>query len=202
MKMIYIVFGLLIIGGLSLYLSSCNSKSNTDEHTGQSKEDMAKQKKVDPNNNPYTDMRKMALEVTTEQLGVQLPEDKTKIYGVVMDWDLGEGTATLISFLSGDASLYLSSGGGIIGGVGHDNVKQASIAFIDKAENYLIKATKTETTPLPNKGGVRFYLLTNKGKFVGQEQMKNFENNSSDWLDLFEEGNKLITELRNSTPNK
>jgi hypothetical protein len=119
-----------------------------------------------------------------------------------MDWDLPEGTVTLISFVSGDASLYLSSGGGVIGGVGHDNVKQAAIAFIYKAEKYLSKTTKTETTPLPDKDGVRFYLLTNKGKFVGQEQMKNFENNSSEWLDLFEEGNKVITELHKVTPDK
>ena len=40
----------------------------------------------------------------------------------------------------------------------------------------------------------------NKGKFVGQEKIQKFENNASDWLDLFEEGNKVITEIRNSTP--
>jgi hypothetical protein len=117
-----------------------------------------------------------------------------------MDWDLGEGTATLTSFLSGDASVYLSSGGGIIGGGGHENVKQASIAFISKAEKYLDKATRTDETPLPDSNGIKFYFLTNKGKFVGQEQMINFENSSSEWLALFEEGNKLMTEIRNSTP--
>ena len=89
-----------------------------------------------------------------------------------------------------------------MGGVGHDNVKQAAVAFINKAEKYLSKTTKTETTPLPDKDGIKFYLLTNKGKFVAQEQIKNIENNSSEWLDLFEEGRKLITEIRMSTDNK
>jgi hypothetical protein len=202
MKMIYAVIGLLALGGLVFFLTSCNNKSKAGGQVKQQSQDTTKRQKVDPNNNPYNDMRNMALEVTADQIGVQLPVDQTKIYGVVMDWDLGEGTATLISFLSGDASLYLSSGGGVIGGSGHDNVKQAAIAFIDKAEKYLSKTTKTETTPLPDKDGVRFYLLTNKGMFVGQEEMKNFENNSSKWLDLFEEGNKVITELRNTTPDK
>ena len=164
--------------------------------------DKTQQKNVDPNNNPYNGLREMAFSVTAEQIGVQLPVDQTKIYGVVMDWDLGEGTATLISFISGDASLYFSSGGGIIGGVGHDNIKQAATAFINKAEKYLSKTTKVETTPLPEKDGVKFYFLTNKGKFVSQELMKNFENNASELLDLFEEGNILITEMRNSTTNK
>lgn len=202
MKMIYAVIGLLTIGGLVFFLTSCNNKSKAGGLIEEQSQDTTKRQRVDPNNNPYTDMRNMALGVTEDQLGVQLAADQSKIYGVVMDWDLPEGTATLVSFVSGDASLYLSSGGGVIGGVGHDNVKQAAIAFIDKAEKYLSMTTKTETTPLPDKDGVRFYLLTNKGKFVGQEQMINFENNSSEWLDLFEEGNKVITELHKVTPDK
>ncbi len=202
MKMIYSVLGLLVVGGLIFFLTSCNNKSKADGQAEQQSLDTTQRQKVNPNNNPYAEMRNMALGVTADQLGVQLPADQTKIYGVVMDWDLPEGTATLISFVSGDASLYLSSGGGVIGGVGHDNVKQATLAFIDKAGKYLSKTTKTETTTLPDKDGVRFYLLTNKGKFVGQEQMKNFENNSSEWLDLFEEGNKVITELHKVTPDK
>jgi hypothetical protein len=201
MKMIYIIIGLALVGGLVFYLTSCNNKTN-EQADQQPTHDTTQQKKVDPNNNPYHDLRNMAFSATLEQLGVQLPSDQTKVYGVIMDWDLPEGTATLVSFLSGDASLYLSSGGGVIGGVGHDNVKQASFAFISKAEKYLSKTTKTDTTPLPNKEGIKFYLLTNKGKFVAQEQMKNIENESSEWLDLFEEGNKLITELRMSSNMK
>ena len=131
-----------------------------------------------------------------EQIGVKFTPNHTKIYGVVMEWDIGEGIATLVAFLSGDANLYLSSGGGIIGGSGLDNVKQAAAAFIKKAEEYLNKTNKTDSTPLPGKDGVRFYFLTNKGKFAGKEEVKNSDNNSSPWMDLFEEENKLITEIR------
>jgi len=46
---------------------------------------------------------------------------------------------------------------------------------------------------------VKFYLLTNNGVYVGQEQMKNFENNSSTWSKLFEEGNIVLTELRKTS---
>ena len=199
-KIIYLAIGLLLFGGLIFFLISCNSKSKSNKQNVQ--QEIIKKTKVDPNNNPYHDLRNLALNATEEQIGVKLPTDQTKIYGVIMDWDLGEGTATLISFLSGDASLYLSSGGGIIGAGGHENVKLAVTAFIVKAEKYLNKSIKTETTPLPESNGVKFYFLTNKGKFVGQENMINFENNSSEWLDLFEEGNKLITEIRNSTPDE
>jgi hypothetical protein len=198
MKMTYAIIGLVLFVGLVFYISSCKSKSSADTNklTEQQTQDTNQLKKVDPKNNPYQDLRNLAFGATMEQIGVQFPSDQTKIYGVIMDWDVGEGTATLVAFLSGDASLYLSSGGGVIGGSGHDNVKLAAAAFIKKAENYLSKTVKTDNTPLPSKDGVKFYFLTNKGKFVGQEDVKNFDNNSSQWLDLFEEGNKLITEIR------
>ena len=198
MKMTYALIGLVLIARLVFYISSCKNKSSADKNklTEQQTKDTSQLRKVDPNNNPYQDLRNLALGATMEQIGVQFPSDQTKIYGVIMDWDVGEGTATLVTFLSGDASLYLSSGGGVIGGSGHDNVKNAAAAFINKAEKYLSKTVKTDSTPLPGKDGVKFYFLTNKGKFFGQEEVKNFDNNSSPWLDLFEEGNKLITEIR------
>jgi hypothetical protein len=197
MKMIYALLGLILFVGLAFYLTSCNNKSQGQTELRQ---DTTARKKVDSNNNPYNELRNLAFSATEEQIGIQFPSEQTKIYGIVMDWDLGEGTATLVTFLSGDASLYLSSGGGVIGGGGHENVKQSVIAFIAKAEKYLDKTTKTEVTSLPELNGVKFYFLTNKGKFVGQETIQNFANNSSDWLDLFEEGNKVITEIRNTTP--
>jgi len=191
--MAYVIFGLILILGLVFYITSFTKKSAKNKLTEQQTQDTTK---VDPNNNPYNDLRNLDLGSTIEQIGIQLPVDQTKIYGVIMDWYLGEGTATLVALLSGDASLYLSSGGGVIGGRGYDNVKKAAEDFIEKAESYLSKTVKTDSTPLPDKDGVTFYLLTNKGKFVGREEMKNFDNETSQWLDLFVEGNKLITEIR------
>jgi hypothetical protein len=138
----------------------------------------------------------MAFTATPEQLGLSLPTDKTVVYGVVMDWEMGGATATTVSYQTGDASLYLSSGGGVIGGGQHQNVNSAAKQFVTLAQTFLDKTAKTETTPLPATDEVKFYLLTNKGVFVGQETMKNFENNSSSWLKLFEEGNNVLTELR------
>lgn len=201
MKMIYAILGLLFFGGLAFYLISYKNKSLDDKKVGQ-RQDSTQRNPVQPKNNPYNDLRDMALSATAEKIGVQLPMDQTKIYGIIMDWDLGEGTVTLVSFISGDASLYLSSGGGFIGGGGHENVKEASRSFINKAETYLSKTNKTDVTPLPDKNGVNFYFLTNKGKFVAQEEVKNVETNSSEWADLFDEANKLITEIRISSENK
>ena len=193
--MVYLLLAIIMIGGLIFYFSKRkNLVSEKSISSGQQQNDtISKQQNKD---NPYEGLRNMALNVTPDQLQLTLPVEQTKVYGVVMDWDLGEGIATFISFVTGDASMYLSSGGGMIGGSGHDNVISAAKAFVAKAQNYLDKTSKTDTTPLPDKNCVRFYLLTNKGKFTAQEQLQNFDNNSSSWLSLFEEGNKVITELR------
>ena len=195
MKMIYLIIGALVFSGVIFYLTSCKSKENSakpDNYASQA--DTTKVHHLPDNR--FLDLRNMALGVTPEQLQIVLPESQNKIYGVVMDWDLGNGIATFISFSTGDASMYLSSGGGLIGGGQHANVSNAAKAFIEKAQQYLDKATKTDTTPLPDKNCVRFYFMTNKGKFTAQENLSKFENNTSNWLPLFEEANKVISELR------
>lgn len=144
----------------------------------------------------YLALRNMAFSVTPEQLKLLIPIERIKVFGVIMDWDLGDGIVTLISYETGDASMYLSTGGGVIGGGKYENVRAISKGFIAKAQYFLEKSFKTDTNPLPQKDYIKFYFLTNKGKFIAEEHMSNMENGSSNWLDFFEEGNKLISELR------
>lgn len=155
-----------------------------------------KEKTIQTDENAFEGLRDMAFTTTSEQLGLSLSEDKKIVYGVIMDWEMGGATASTVAYQTGDASLYLSSGGGVIGGGQHQNVNDAAKQLVSLAQTFLAKTVKTELTPLPSTDEVKFYLLTNKGVFVGQEQMKNFENNSSPWLKLFEEGNNVLTELR------
>lgn len=200
--MTYIIIGIILAGGLVLYLTSCGNKSTANENQTTADQDTTKPKVHQTKENAFEGLRNMAFSATPEQLGLSLPADKTIVYGVIMDWEMGGATATTVSYQTGDASLYLSSGGGVIGGGQHQNVNSAAKQFVGLAQTFLDKTTKTETTPLPTTDQVKFYLLTNNGVYVGQETMKNFENNSSKWLQLFEESNKVLSELRMTTENK
>lgn len=198
MKITYIIIGIIIAGVLVFYLTSFGNKSTaTDKQTVD--QDTAKPKIHQTKKNTYEDLRNMAFSATPEQLGLSLPKDNTVVYGIIMDWEMGGATATTVAYQTGDASLYLSSGGGVIGGGQHQNVNNAAKQFVSLAQTFLEKTIKTETTTLPSTGEVKFYLLTNKGFFVGKETIKNFENNSSSWLKLFEEGNNVLTELRKTS---
>lgn len=190
----YIIIGAVLIIASGIFIA-CKPKKN---QSADKQENTQSENKTDQQENPFHDLRQMALSATPEQLGLET-SDETKVFGIVMDWDLGDGIATVAAYQTGDASMYLSSGGGVIGGGQHDNVRQAVFPYVQFGQEFLTKAEKTESTPLPDKDCVRFYLLTNKGIFYSQEKMKNIENENSDWLKLFEEANKVLTELRLTT---
>ena len=191
--MTYLITGIIIIIGTFIWITSC--KSSNDSKTI-SDADSSGIKTYKTKDNQFEALRDRAFSITPEQLGISLTEEGTTVYGVIMDWEMGGAVASTISYASGDASLYLSSGGGVIGGGQHENVNAAAKTFVKMAQDYLSKASETKTTALPNINTVNFYFLTNKGIFIGKEEMKNFENSSSDWLNLFEEGNKVLSELR------
>jgi len=130
-----------------------------------------------------------------------LQEDQTIVYGVIMDWGMPDAIATIVSYQTGDASLYLSSGGGVIGGGKHENVSVAAKELVKLGQKFLNDAVKTETTTLPKTDSINFYLLTNKGVYVGIEEFKNLESRSSKWVALFDEANKVLTELRKTSEN-
>jgi hypothetical protein len=199
MKMIYIIIGIIFAGGFVFYLTSCSNKSTADDKQLITDQENAQPKVHKTKENTFEGLRNMAFIVTAEQLGLSLAADKTIVYGVVMDWEMDGATASTVAYQTGDASLYLSSGGGVIGGGQHQNVNEVARHFVSLAQTFLNKTTKTETTPLPSTNEVKFYMLTNKGIYVGREQMKNFENNSSAWLKLFAEGNNVLTELRKTS---
>ena len=174
-----------ILSTLVLLLGACSFQDKQQEA-----------QKIETKENMFSKMRTMCLGVKPEQLGLQLSQKETVIFGVVMDWGMDNATASLCSFQTGDASLYLSSGGGIIGGGQHESVKKAAIEFISKSQTYLANAEATKSTDLPSDKEIFFYLLTNKGTFLTKDKMSNIESKKSQLTNLFDEANKVLTQLR------
>lgn len=185
-----IVIGVFVTWKFAFGKTKPINASITEEHTTKLQD------------NPYDGLREMALNVTAEQLQLELPDDKITVFGIVMDWEIGDGIVTLVAYQTGDVSMYLSSGGAIIGGGQHDSVRKVALPYVANGYRFIEYSTQTDGTQLPKKDEVQFYLLTNKGRYFGKETMANIENESSDWLSLFVVANKLITELRMTTENK
>jgi hypothetical protein len=80
---------------------------------------------------------------------------------VVLDWNLGgTNVATLVAFDDGTTSLYLSSGGGIIGAGAHEAVKQAAAQFRSSATAERARFAAVTQFELPSDGRSVFYLVT------------------------------------------
>ena len=63
----------------------------------------------------------MMLTTPPVRTGEKPTKEFPRVYGILMDWPVGEQTATVFSSSSGAASLYTTSTFGIIGGEGHES---------------------------------------------------------------------------------
>lgn len=141
-------------------------------------------------------LRNTALNVTPAQLKLAIPDSETLVYGVVMDWNMGGTMVSLVSYITGAANMYLSSGGGISGGGKNPSVGETASELVTLAQSFIFRAAPVTTFELPPDGCVRFFLLTNHQKLAAQEQLIYLDDGSSPWLPLFVKANEVITEMR------
>jgi hypothetical protein len=98
-----------------------------------------------------------------------------------------------VAFISGDASFYTSTGGGVIGGIGHENVRNAARKFVIASFKNLDKMARTVAYPLPESGKVRFYILTPKNIYTYEADEPDFHKN--ELSPLYAQSHHLLTEL-------
>jgi hypothetical protein len=117
----------------------------------------------------YYAMRSQALQMVRAKVGLPAGSTPTAPWGVVMDWGLPNGnvTSTVVAYSDGGASVYLSGGGGYIGGgQTHEAIRKAAQKAVSLAAGLEMKAVATNEYPLPRSGEMIFYLLTDAGVFT------------------------------------
>src|SRR5688572_16293166 len=77
----------------------------------------------------YDGLRSMALGVDPESISVPDGEQWSGAAVAAMELDLAGGTATIVAIADGTVSMYLSSGGGVIGAGEHAAVRIAADHF-------------------------------------------------------------------------
>ena len=118
---------------------------------------------------------------------------KAKVWGVLMDMTFPSGTATLVSIRDGTASLYTSTGGGILGGyVAREQAK----AFVAAAENYMTQMRPAKSFPYPAAGRVKFYVLTRRGVFTTEAGLSELGERRHRLWPLYAAADRVLTQLR------
>jgi hypothetical protein len=150
-----------------------------------------------PRPDVYDGLRAGILQGTRSSFNLSPTSAPVVPWGVVMDWGVTEGSATVVALSDGHASIYLSSGGGYLGGSqSHDSIRKAAQTAVTTAAEFQSLMKSTNAYPLPHRGEVIFYLLTDAGVFTAsglQQEMSSHRHKLSKLGDAMQ---LIITEYQ------
>lgn len=148
----------------------------------------------------YLGLRNIWFTTKPEDLDITFEPESKVPYAIVMDIDMDGDTVTIVSSIIGDGSMYTSTGGGVIGGIEHENVRKVSISFVTVASGFIDKMELTTEFPLPSGNNIKFYLITPSGIYTTEEVNADvLASGNHELSPLFLAGNDVITELRITT---
>ena len=152
-----------------------------------------------PQNDVYNDLRNRALNVTLAELGLQA-DPNAPVHAVIMETGDSDSVATFACFRDGTVSLYLSTGGGVIGGGQHESVRSACFEMLsitnEYAADYIAACERVSAFPLPGNGEVFFYLVTAIGVYQARCQEDALVEQRDPFSALFNNCHAVMTEVR------
>lgn len=144
----------------------------------------------------YMGLRERALHASRTALGLPVPSKQTEPWGAVMEWGVTSGTATIVAFSDGSASVYVSSGGSSIGGQAHESIRDAAKKMVAIAAKAQPQMSATTDFPLPHQGEVILYVLTDAGVFFARGSQDDFASHRHPLSDLGDAAQNIITQYR------
>ena len=145
----------------------------------------------------YLGLRNQILHLSRENCGLPATAGPSEPCAALMDWGVNNGTATVVAVAEGTVSIYLSSGGGSLGGgQGHAAIREAGRKFLNLAKESLPKMQKTMEYPLPGRGQVYFYVRTGVGVFTARTSQEELNSHSHPLRSLGDAAQEIITKYR------
>jgi hypothetical protein len=158
-----------------------------------------------PENEAYHGLRNRALHVSAAELGLE-PDPNAPIHAVIMETGYPEAIATFACFRDGTVSLYLSSGGGVIGAGQHPSVRDACLELFsltnEYAHDFIAACTPVSTFALPGKGDVFFSLITSDGAYQARCREATLAAQRDPFSALFDNCHAVMSEVRTIEENR
>jgi len=137
-------------------------------------------------------LRRQALEMPP--FDASAPDDEP--FGFISEFLQGETVVTMTAFLTGDASVYFSTGGGIIGLIGKAEVAQLARSTVEALRPFAAQLERSDVTDPPGAGDYCFYVLTPAGRRVCRLNMSGTASRNSPEVKLIGLGGTLLTKIR------
>jgi hypothetical protein len=150
----------------------------------------------------YMGLRQQALTKDPQQLFLPDGLKPDEPYGALMEMGMPNNVVTLACFADGDAGIYYKTGGGMKGGIAHENVRKAAKEFISLAHYVLPRMIQTTAHPLPDVEKVRFYVLTPRGTFTTEANRQALGGTQSELSTLFYSGQEVVAQMRQAQAQK
>jgi hypothetical protein len=144
----------------------------------------------------FLGLRGQLLGVDPAELGLSPSQRLPRVWAVLMEMGSDTGTASLVAVADGTTSLYLSTGGGVIGAGEHQAVRRASEAFLEAAEAHLDRLQAISEAPLPKTGAIRFHARTFDSLQSAEVEEGDLVAGRSELTPLFHAGHEVLTQLR------
>lgn len=120
---------------------------------------------------------------------------------VLMDCNVNNVTYSVMASADGSASIYLSSGGGFIGGgQRYPQLREAAQEAARLATNSISQFAATEATDLPPSGEVYFYIATGSGVRLAVAKEASLKSGTDPLLALGNTMQQIVTLYRLTTP--
>lgn len=151
-----------------------------------------------PDDNPYDGLRQQVLRVQPGDIGLQVSAENP-IFGVVMETGMGRDVATFLCLADGTVSLYLSTGGGVIGAGQHAAVRVASDEMLRLTNEYAaayIAACGSAPGRIPKNGMVHFHLLTGDGVHTAECRESDLQAQQDPFANLYSNCHQVMAEVR------
>jgi hypothetical protein len=144
-------------------------------------------------------LRARALAAAAAELGIESAPDET--FAVVMDLAYAEAVVSLVCTAFGDASIYFSSGGGIIGGGEHTSVRTAVTSLLRESDNAAGQMLAAHGIDYPFVGNVIFYVRKREALLASSEVSEAALAAGTSLLSqLFFAVQNVITQIRETAP--
>jgi len=141
-------------------------------------------------------LRDKALSVTAAELSLAPTEARLNVWGALMELGYPQAVATLAVFADGTSSLYISTGGCVIGAGEHKPVRAVAEKFLFAAQGSVELFEPAGETPLPDPGRVRFYIRTFDGTLTAEADEQELGRRVHSLGPLFQAGHAVITQMR------
>jgi hypothetical protein len=119
-----------------------------------------------------------------------------QVVGVVMDFTVPSANCLVFGLRDGTASVYLSTGGGFIGGQGRPQINAAAKKLVEVAAPFVDRLPPVDQHPLPAAGRVRLSLLTTAGVRAADADEAELRSSRGELLPLFDGAHAILTGYR------